>query len=403
MKPDQLQPPADTCSDRAGVSPLLPGAMLGVLGGGQLGAMFAMAARQMGYRVTVISDTADVPAQRHADRFEQIAYTDITRLSQVASEIDAVTFEFENVPAEAGRAMAAVTRVSPSPDVLSTTQDRGREKAFLTQHGFATTPHRLVTSAAQLHQAVADLGLPGVAKTASFGYDGRGQIKLTDASQVAAAWEQLRSDRLVFEAWVDYSFEMSVVVARAADASVAAFAPSLNQHAHHILDVASSPAPLLPSLAEEAKRVACRLAAELGLVGVACIEFFVTRDGRLLVNEIAPRPHNSGHLTIESAATSQFEQQVRAVCGLPLGSTAALAPAAMANLLGDLWRDGEPDWEAALAVPGVRLHLYGKTSARPGRKMGHLTACAPTVDEAIVAVTEARRRAAPGLFAATAE
>ncbi|MGA0040817.1 MAG: 5-(carboxyamino)imidazole ribonucleotide synthase [Pirellulales bacterium] len=400
MKPDQPQSPAGT---RAGVSPLLPGAMLGVLGGGQLGAMFAMAARQMGYRVTVISDTADVPAQRHADRFEQIAYTDIPRLSQVASEIDAVTFEFENVPAEAGRAMAAVTRVHPSPDLLSTTQDRGREKAFLTQHGFATTPHRLVTSAAQLHQAVADLGLPGVVKTASFGYDGRGQIKLTDASHVAAAWETLRSDRLVFEAWVDYSFEMSVVVARAADASVAAFAPSLNQHTDHILDVASSPAPLAPGLAEEAKQVACRLAAELGLVGVACIEFFVTRDGRLLVNEIAPRPHNSGHLTIESAATSQFEQQVRAVCGLPLGSTATLAPAAMANLLGDLWRDGEPDWEAALSVPGVRLHLYGKTSARPGRKMGHITACAPTVREAIVAATEARRRAAPGLFAATAE
>jgi 5-(carboxyamino)imidazole ribonucleotide synthase len=395
MKPDQPTPRCDPTRTETLPSPLLPGAMLGVLGGGQLGAMFAMAARQMGYRVTVMSDTADVPAQRHADRFVQVDYSDIARLSHVASEIDAVTFEFENVPAEAGRAMAAVTRVHPSPDVLSTTQDRGREKAFLAEHGFDTTPNRLVTTAAEFQQAVADLGLPGVVKTATFGYDGRGQVKLTTPADVDAAWQTLQADRLVYEAWVDFAMEVSVVVARSADRSVAAFAPSLNLHANHILDVASCPAPLPHEVAERAERVACSLAEKLDLIGVACVEFFVTRDHRLLVNEIAPRPHNSGHLTIESAATSQFEQQVRAVCGLPLGSTRALAPAAMANLLGDLWRDGEPDWGAALAVPGVRLHLYGKASARPGRKMGHLTACGLTVEEAIRAVTEARRRAGP--------
>ena len=373
--------------------PLLPGAMLGVLGGGQLGALFAMAARRMGYRVTVISDTADVPAARHADRVEVVDYGNVEQLAAVAASVDAVTFEFENVPAEAGRAMAAVTRVHPSPDVLATTQDRGREKAFLSRHGFATTPYRLITSREELFAAAEALGLPGVLKTASCGYDGRGQLRLSDRSQLDAAWESLGADRLVLEAWVDFTMELSVVVARGGDAATASFAPSHNAHARHILDVASCPAPISEEVAAQAQDVASRITAALGLVGVACVEFFLTRDGRLLVNEIAPRPHNSGHLTIEAAATSQFEQQVRAVCGLPLGATDQMSPAAMANLLGELWSDGEPDWAAALAVPGVRLHLYGKASARPGRKMGHLTACYPTVEGAIAAVTEARRRA----------
>ena len=375
--------------------PLLPGAMLGVLGGGQLGAMFAMAARRMGYRVTVISDAADVPAARHADRVELVDYGNLEQLAAVAATIDAVTFEFENVPAEAGRAMAAVTRVHPSPDVLATTQDRGREKAFLSRHGFDAAPHRLITSHEELLEAVEAVGLPAVLKTASFGYDGRGQLRLSDRSQLDAAWESLGAGRLVLEAWVDFTMELSVVVARGGDATAAAFTPSHNAHARHILDVASCPAAISEEVAAQAQEVACRIAAALDLVGVACIEFFLTRDNRLLVNEIAPRPHNSGHLTIEAAATSQFEQQVRAVCGLPLGATDPMSPAAMANLLGDLWSDGEPDWAAALAVPGVRLHLYGKASARPGRKMGHLTACRPTVDEAIAAVIEARRRACP--------
>lgn len=393
MHDDSPTPPNPT-EGPGGAAPLLPGAMLGVLGGGQLGAMFAMAARRMGYRVTVLSDTPGVPAQRHADRFELVDYADIDRLAAVAAELDAVTFEFENVPAAAGRAMAAVTRVHPSPDVLATTQDRGREKAFLTQHGFATTPYRLVTSRADLREAVGELGLPSVLKTATFGYDGRGQVRLAEASQVDDAWESLGADRCVLEAWVDFAMEVSVVVTRGGDSATAAFTPSLNLHAHHILDVASCPAPLPAEVLAEAGRISSEIAEALGLVGVACIEFFVTRDGRLLVNEIAPRPHNSGHLTIESAATSQFEQQVRALCGLPLGSTERVSAAAMANLLGDLWQAGEPDWAAALAVPGVRLHLYGKAGARPGRKMGHLTACGSTVEEAIAAVTDARRRAA---------
>ena len=377
-------------------SVLLPGAMLGVLGGGQLGAMFAMAARRMGYRVTVISDVAEAPAARHADRFEVVDYNAVDQLARVAAEIDAVTFEFENVPAAAGEAMAAVTRVHPSPRVLAITQDRQREKAFLSQHGFQTTPFRVVESQASLQEAVAELGFPGVLKTASFGYDGRGQIRLTEEAELKTAWAQLQQARCVYEAWVDFSMEVSVVVARGATAEVAAFAPSLNAHAHHILDVASSPAPLTSALSAEAQQMACEIATQLGLVGVACIEFFVTRDDRLLVNEIAPRPHNSGHLTIEAAAVSQFEQQVRTLCGLPLGATQPVSPAAMANLLGDLWSDGEPNWAAALAVPGVRLHLYGKAAARPGRKMGHLTVCRGSAPAAIEAVREARRRAAGG-------
>ena len=384
-------------ASRSHEAPLLPGAMLGVLGGGQLGAMFAMAARRMGYRVTVISDSADVPAARHADRVEVVDYNAGDQLAKAAAGIDAVTFEFENVPADAGRAMEVVTRVHPSPEVLATTQDRGREKAFLSLHGFRTAAHRLVESPAALHEAAEAVGLPGVVKTASWGYDGRGQLRVADRSQLQAAWDALGARRLVLEAWVDFSMEVSVVVARGADGETAACAPSLNVHAQHILDVASCPAPVSAETAAKAQDMACRLAAALGLVGVACVEFFLTREGELLVNEIAPRPHNSGHLTIEAAATSQFEQQVRAICGLPLGATDAISPAAMANLLGDLWSEGEPDWAAALAVPGVRLHLYGKQEARPGRKMGHLTACRPTVEEAIAAVTEARRRAASPL------
>jgi 5-(carboxyamino)imidazole ribonucleotide synthase len=378
----------------ASLPALLPGCMLGVLGGGQLGAMFAMAARRMGYRVAVFSDTAEAPAARHADRLHVVDYADGGRLAEIARDIDAMTFEFENVPASAAREVAAVTRVHPSPEVLFTTQNRGREKAFLVRNGFDCGPHRLVGSAAELRQAVADLGLPVVLKTASFGYDGRGQLRLTDESQLESAWESLGGEQLIVEAWIDFEMEISVVVARGADGSVVSFLPTLNRHERHILDISSVPAPISADLSQQARDVAHGIAEGLQLVGVACIEFFATRDGRLLVNEVAPRPHNSGHLTIEAAATSQFEQQVRCLCGLPPGSTANVSPAAMANLLGDLWRDGEPDWERALSVPGVRLHLYGKGRPRPGRKMGHLTACRPTVDEAISAVTRARLLAA---------
>lgn len=389
------------------VTPILPGSTLGILGGGQLGAMFAMAARRMGYRVEAISDAADCPAAIHCDRLHVGSYTDTALLARVAADCDVVTFEFENVPAEAGRALAAAVPVRPSPDVLFTTQDRAREKTFLTRHGFACAPYRIVTSLDELHQAAADIGLPGVLKTAAFGYDGKGQMKLLTPTDIDTAWKTLGVGpdgprHLVLEGFIDFDCEISVVAARGVDGSVAVFPPSRNAHANHILDVSSVPAGLAPSTIDDAVATTGRILDALGIIGVACVEFFVTKDGRVLVNEIAPRTHNSGHLTIEACETSQFEQQVRAVCGLPLGSTRLRSPAAMANLLGDCWAattEGsrrDPDWAAALEVPGVWLHLYGKREARPGRKMGHLTALAATADEAVEKVTTARRRACRG-------
>ncbi len=370
--------------------PLPPGATLGVIGGGQLGAMFAMAAKRLGYRVEAISDAADCPAKHHCDGVHVVSYADAEALARIAAGLDAVTFEFENVPVEAARALAAVVPCRPAPDVLFTTQDRAREKAFLVRHGFACAPHRLVRSRDELRAAVAALGLPAVLKTAAFGYDGKGQRKLEAEGDVDPAWDALGPAECVLEGWVDFDCEVSVVAARGRAGEVAVFEPARNAHAHHILDVSSAPAGLPAAVLDEARTTTARILAALDVVGVACVEFFVTRAGTLVVNEIAPRPHNSGHLTIAACETSQFEQQARAVCGLPLGSTRQLAPAAMANLLGECWANGEPDWSAALGVPGVSLLLYGKSEPRPGRKMGHLTALAPSVEEAIANVTRAR-------------
>ena len=392
---------------RADRGPILPGGTLGILGGGQLGSMFAVAAKRMGYRVEAISDVADCPAARVCDRVHVGAYDDPAFLAEVGRGLDVVTFEFENVPAAAGEALAEVTAVRPEPRVLHTTQERVREKAFLVANGFPCAPHRVVRSRDDLVAAVAALGLPAVLKTAAFGYDGKGQMKLAAPADVEPAWAALGAGRdgpqtLVLEGWIDFDCEISVVAARGLDGTVAAFAPTRNAHAHHILDVSSVPAGLPDSVLSAAADTAGRILAALGVVGVACVEFFVTKDGRVLVNEIAPRTHNSGHLTIEACETSQFEQQVRAVCGLPLGSTRLVAPAAMANLLGDCWgadpvrTPRTPDWAAALAVPGVRLHLYGKTEPRVGRKMGHLTALADSAAAAVAAVIEARRRARRG-------
>ncbi len=382
-------------------SPILPPATLGILGGGQLGAMFAAAAKRMGYRVEAISDVADCPAAQHCDRVHVGAYDDVEFLARVARSLDVVTFEFENVPAEAGRVLAAAVPVRPHPDVLFVTQNRAREKAFLVQHGFPCAPHRVVRSWDELHAAAHDIGLPAILKTAAFGYDGKGQTRLSGHGDVDPAWEALGHApggfrELVLEGWIDFDCEISVVAARGRDGQTVAFAPSRNDHAHHILDLSSVPAGLPDTVLAAAVQTTERILAALGVVGVACVEFFVARDGAVLVNEIAPRTHNSGHLTINACATSQFEQQVRAVCGLPLGSTRQLASAAMANLLGDCWHDGEPDWAAALGVPGVSLHLYGKSEPRPGRKMGHLTALADTAGDAIAHVAEARRFACRG-------
>ncbi|HEX2164959.1 MAG TPA: 5-(carboxyamino)imidazole ribonucleotide synthase [Thermoanaerobaculia bacterium] len=375
----------------AAAGPLLPGATIGVLGSGQLGRMLALAARRMGYRVHVFSPERGSPAGEVADHEHAAPYEHLAAVDHFAAKVDAVTFEFENVPAATAETVAARVPVRPAPAVLHVCQQRLREKGFLAERGFPVTPFRAARSEEELAAALAALGTPAVAKTAGWGYDGKGQVRIEGPGEAAEAWRRLATDEAIVEAFVDFEREVSVVVARGADGTVADFPLFANDHARHVLDVTVAPAPVPPEVAREASEIARGVARALDLVGVLCVEMFLATDGRLLVNELAPRPHNSGHLTIEAAATSQFEQQLRAVCGLPLGSPALVAPAAaMANLLGDLWDGGEPDWPAALAVPGVALHLYGKRQARPGRKMGHLTAVAATADDARAAVLAAR-------------
>ena len=370
-----------------------PGATVGVLGSGQLGRMFAIAARRMGYRVHTLSPDYDTPTGQVADREVQAAYDDLDAVRDFARGVDVVTFEFENVSSAATEAAAEHAPVRPAGAVLHTTQNRLREKTFLASHGFPVTPFRTVRTEEDLAPALAALGLPAVLKTAGWGYDGKGQAVIRDAAEAAPALRSLglkEGEEAILEGFVDFEREVSVVAARGPDGRAAEFAPIENRHSRHILDLSIAPAEISPRLAREATEIARGILEALDVVGVLCVELFVAQDGRLLVNELAPRPHNSGHLTFDAAVTSQFEQQLRAICGLPLGATDLLCPAAMANLLGDLWEDGEPDWAAALADPDVKLHLYGKATARPGRKMGHLTALAPIREEALARVVAAR-------------
>lgn len=374
--------------------PILPGAVIGVLGSGQLGRMFAIAARQLGYRVHVYSPDTDTPAGQVGDVEVAAPYEDLGRVAEFARGTAVVTFEFENVPSATSRAAAEHAPVRPDGNILHITQQRLREKEFLSANGFPVAPYRPIRSLGDLSRALAELGAPVVLKTAEFGYDGKGQRKVLSPDEAFGAYQALGAAEGVAEAWVPFEKEISVVAARGADGQARAFPVFENAHANHILDVTTAPADIPVSLAREAETLALRVCEALGLVGLLTVEMFVTREGRLLVNELAPRTHNSGHLTIDACETSQFEQQLRAVCGLPLGSTRLRQPAAMANLLGDLWIEagGRPNWEAALAVPGVRLHLYGKASARAGRKMGHLTATAADPATARAMVLEARRR-----------
>ena len=370
--------------------PILPGAAIGVLGSGQLGRMFAIAARRMGYRVHTFSPDSDTPTGQVADVEIQASYDDLDAVSDFARHVSVVTFEFENVPAPTAEAAARCAPVRPSGSVLHTTQQRIREKAFLTKTGLPTTPYREVRSLAGLNSAISDLGCPAVLKTAAFGYDGKGQFRVDNAGRGAEAWAAIGEQKAVLEAFIDFDREISVVAARGEDGQFVHYGTIENQHSHHILDVSIAPARVSPQVAQEAVDLARCVLETLDVVGVLCVEFFVTRDGSLLINELAPRPHNSGHLTVDACVTSQFEQQLRAACGLPLGSTKMHRPAAMANLLGDLWANGEPNWAAACAFPGVKLHLYGKLEPRPGRKMGHLTALNDDPEEAYRTVLAAR-------------
>ena len=374
-----------------GLSPVIaPGSVVGVLGSGQLGRMFAIAARRMGYRVHTLSPDYDTPTGQVADLEVQAAYDDLDAVRQFARGVDVVTFEFENVAAAATEAAAEHAPVRPAGAVLHTTQNRLREKAFLAGAGFPVTPFAPVRSLEDLATALGALGTPAVLKTAGWGYDGKGQVKVTSLVDVPAAWEAVGGQESVLEAFVDFEREVSVVAARGLDGSFAHFGVIENRHRRHVLDVSIAPAAVSPRVEKKAVEIARGILEGLSVVGVLCVEMFLTRDDRLLVNELAPRPHNSGHLTFDACVTSQFEQQLRAITGLALGSTALLRPAAMANLLGDLWANGDPDWPAACRYPDIKLHLYGKAEPRPGRKMGHLTALARTPGEALEKVVGAR-------------
>lgn len=369
---------------------ILPGATIGVLGSGQLGRMFAIAARRMGYRIHTLSPSEDTPTGQVADLEMTADYEDLDAIRAFAAGVQVITFEFENVSTAAAAAAAEIVPVRPSGRALHLTQQRAREKAFLADKGFPVTPCAAVHSIDELAVALGAVGLPAIVKTASFGYDGKGQHRVDRIEDADRVWTLIGHQEAIVERVVDFSHEISVVAARGLDGAFAHYGAIENEHRRHILDLSVAPARIPPEAAAEAVRLTRAILEELDYVGVLCVEFFLSTSGQLLVNEIAPRPHNSGHFSFDACVTSQFEQQVRAVCGLPLGATTQMRPAAMVNLLGDLWVNGEPDWAGALAFGDVKLHLYGKSDPRVGRKMGHLTALAATVDEAVKLALDAR-------------
>ena len=366
-----------------------PGGWLGLLGGGQLGRMFCMAAQSLGFKVVVLDPGSDSPAGSVADRHVAADYLDPRGLGEVASLAAAATTEFENVPATALDFLARSGRVTPAAASVAIAQDRISEKTFLAGHGFAVAPFAVLRSDADAATVDASL-VPGIVKSARLGYDGKGQVRVRTRADVAAAWSAMRTGPCVLEQMIDLACEVSVIVARNERGESASWPVAENLHRDGILDVTIAPARVPAELAERARQVATDVAARLDYRGVLCVEMFVARDGALLVNEIAPRPHNSGHYTIDACVTSQFEQQARVLADLPLGATRQHTPAVMVNLLGDAWFAGpgaatprEPDWSAVLRHPEAKLHLYGKREPRRGRKMGHVTCLGSTLDAAL--------------------
>jgi phosphoribosylaminoimidazole carboxylase, PurK protein len=354
-------------------APLPPGSTIGIIGGGQLGRMAALAAAKLGYRVHVFCPEADSPAEQVAAVATVADYTDLAALEAFARAVDVVTFEFENIPAESVRLLASLVPVRPSWRVLEVAQDRISEKRFFNSIGIETAPWAEVGSAAELAGAVARLGRPAVLKTTRMGYDGKGQVKITAETDLDEAWNALDGAPAVLEGFIDFAGEISVIVARGTGGGWSTFDPAWNVHTNHILDTTTVPAPITPQLAAQAREAARKVAETLELEGLLAVEMFVTRDGRLLANEMAPRPHNSGHWTMDACVTDQFEQFIRAVCALPLGSAERHSDAVMKNLIGD----DVHDWPRILRDPGAKLHLYGKAEARAGRKMGHVTRISP--------------------------
>jgi 5-(carboxyamino)imidazole ribonucleotide synthase len=362
---------ADPSVDRGQV--IAPGGVIGILGGGQLGRMTAMAAARLGYRVHTFCPERDGPASHVSWHNTHAAYDNKAALKAFADSVDVVTFEFENIPAATTEYLAALKPTRPKPNVLYVTQERLREKRFLASINVPTTKFLDVARQEALESAVRALGRPAILKSAEFGYDGKGQVRIDGDMDLNEAWVKMGGEVGILEAYVDFVREISVIVARGPDGSTAVYPPVENQHKNHILDVTIVPARITPAVAGRAEGIARHIATEIGLVGLLAVEMFVTHNDEVLVNELAPRPHNSGHWSIDGAVTSQFEQFVRAVCGLPLGSTERHSDAVMKNLIGD----EANGWRELLNDSTVKLHLYGKTEARPGRKMGHYTRLSP--------------------------
>jgi len=352
---------------------LVPGATIGILGGGQLGRMTALAAARLGFRCHVFTNEPDSPTEQVCGTATVAEFEDWEALERFGRAVDIATCEFENIPAEAVRRVAGVKPVLPQPAILEIAQDRLREKDFLRSIDVATTTYREIAGPAALARAIRDFGHPAVLKTVRMGYDGKGQVMLTPEIAADDAWQRMGGDTGILEGFVDFSCEISVIVARSADGASATYPPVENQHANHILDTTTAPARIPAETARRAEAIAHHIAEKLGLIGLLAVEMFVTPSGDILVNEIAPRPHNSGHWTIDACITSQFEQLVRAICGLPLGPVERHCDAVMKNLLGS---DVEK-WREAVGDPLAKLHLYGKTEIQPGRKMGHVTRLIP--------------------------
>jgi 5-(carboxyamino)imidazole ribonucleotide synthase len=368
---------------------IAPGSTIGILGGGQLGRMLILAGRTLGYRFHVFEPKGPCAAGMVADLEINASYDDEAVLKRFAEGVDLITLEFENIPAEVIERLAAIKPVLPGREALHICQHRQREKDFLKANGLPCVPFEYADSAESLKTAVEAIGFPCVIKTAAFGYDGKGQIKLNapeEAADTAYLWDFLgHPPRVVVEKWIHHVGEFSVVCARRADGSKSTFPMAENVHVHHILHASIVPARVTKATQEAGAELACRIADLLDVVGLIAVELFLEEDGRLIINEMAPRPHHSGHYTMDGCLTSQFEQHIRAVAGLPFGSTELHRPSVMINLLGDVWQHGEPDWAGLLTDPRVKLHLYDKGEARPGRKMGHYTVLGDEVDATLEA------------------
>ena len=361
---------------------ILPGSTLGMLGGGQLGRMFVVAARTMGYEVIVLDPDADSPAGKMASRHLQAAYDDREALDDLAQHCAAVSTEFENIPADTLDYLAISLPVHPSASALRIAQNRVLEKRFFDRQGLNTTPYLAINSDADLVLAE-NFEYPAILKTATLGYDGKGQFVCNSFDELSAAYNQISAQACVLEKKVDLAMEVSVVLCRSEAGDVDCFPVAQNEHRNGILDISAAPAELSQEIADEVKQAARRIADGLNYCGVLAVEFFISTDQQVLVNEMAPRPHNSGHFTIDACETSQFEQQLRMMCGIPAGSSRQHSAVVMWNILGDLWpQDGTPNWEEVLRQGNMKLHLYGKTEARAGRKMGHINCLATDTIEA---------------------